>query len=137
MPKEIQSMHFGASLPKISLHTGYYTTGQTNKIQLFCAVSDSLRHDPSAVWAYLVPRVTEMKEKHPEIEYIHFYSDGPTTQYRKKINFYLFSTLIFDLGLLGGSWNFHEAGHGKRTPMGLVDLSRDQLMQKLAMVLKS
>jgi hypothetical protein len=82
MPKEIQSMHFGASLPQLSLYTGYYTTGQTNKIQSFCGVSDSLRHDPSAVWAYLVPILTDMKEKHPVIEYIHFYSDGPTAQYR-------------------------------------------------------
>ena len=119
LPKEIQSMHFGASLPQISLNTGYYTTGQTNKIQSFCLVSDSLRHDPSAVWAYLVPILTDMKEKHTAIEYILFYSDGPTAQYCQKINFYLFSTLIFDLGFLGGSWNFHEAGHGKGIPDGI------------------
>jgi hypothetical protein len=60
-----------------------------------------------------------MKEKHMAIEYILFYSDGPTAQYSQKINFYLFSTLIFDLGFLGGSWNFHEAGHGKGIPDGI------------------
>lgn len=137
MPKEIQSMYFGASLPQISLHTGYYTTGQTNKIQSFCGVSDSLRHDPSAVCAYLVPRLTEMKEKHPEIEYIHFYSDGPTAQYRQKINFYLFSTLTSTWNLQEGVGIVTRKDMGRESPTGLVDLSRDQLIQKLAMGLKS
>ena len=116
MPKEIQSMHFGASLPQISLHTGYYTTGQMDNIQSFCGVSDSLRHDPQAIWAFLIPVLRDMKENYPGIDFLHFYSDGPTAQYRQKINFYLLSTLIFDLGFSGGCWNFHEAGHGKGIP---------------------
>lgn len=102
MPKEIQSMHLGASLPQIALHTGYYTTGQMDNIQSFCGVSDSLRHDPQAIWAYLIPVLRNMKEMYPGIDFLHFYSDGPTAQYRQKINFYLLSTLIFDLGFSGG-----------------------------------
>ncbi|CAC5372460.1 unnamed protein product [Mytilus coruscus] len=82
-----------------------------DNIQSFCGVSDSLRHDPQAIWAYLIPVLRDMKEKYPGIDFLHFYSDGPTAQYRQKINFYLLSTLIFDLGFSGGCWNFHEAGH--------------------------
>ncbi|XP_052085082.1 uncharacterized protein LOC127722225 [Mytilus californianus] len=73
MSKEIQSMHFGASLPQISLHT----------------------------------------------EYLHFYSDGPTSQYRQKINLYLLSTMPFELGFTGACWKFQEAGHGKGIPDGI------------------
>ena len=119
MSKEIQSMHFGASLPQISLHTGYYVTGDMDNVRSFCGISDSLRHVPSSVWAYLLPVLQEIKESHPSVEFLHFYSDGPTSQYKQKINFYLLSTLVFELGFRGASWNFHESGHGKGIPDGI------------------
>ncbi|WAR20475.1 hypothetical protein MAR_002313, partial [Mya arenaria] len=47
-------------------------------------------------------------------------SDGPTTQYRCKTNFYLFATKLIDLDFSeGGSWNFMEAGYGKGAPDGV------------------
>ncbi len=59
----------------------------------------------------------------PEIrqwcQHDHFISDGPTTQYRNKQNFYLFSTRIYDKGFRGGTWNFLEAGHGKGAADGI------------------
>ncbi|CAG2186302.1 unnamed protein product [Mytilus edulis] len=119
MSKEIQSMHFGASLPQISLHTGYYVTKDMDTIRSFCGVSDSLRHDPQSIWAYMLPILNEIKDLYPFVEYLHFYSDGPTSQYRQKINFYLLSTMPFELGFTGACWNFHEAGHGKGIPDGI------------------
>ena len=105
-------------MPQITLHTGFYKIGQTDKIQSFCGVSNSLRHDPSSIWANMIPVLKDIKAKHSETEIIHFYSDGPTAQYRQKINFYLFGNIIYNLGFKGGSWNFHEAGHGKGIPDG-------------------
>ena len=52
----------------------------------------------------------------------HFMSlsmDGPTTQYRQKKNFFLFSTQLFELGFTAGSWNFFEASHGKGAADGV------------------
>ena len=53
------------------------------------------------------------------MDILHIFSDGPTTQYRQKGNFYLFATNIFQRGFSLGSWNFHEAGHGKGAPDGI------------------
>jgi hypothetical protein len=119
MAKEIQSMHFGASKPQISLHTGFYKVGSVSKSVSFCGVSDSLNHGPASIWAYLKPVLKEIKTDHPHVNYVHFYSDGAVTQYRQKSNFYLFSTEVTDLGFEGSSWNFMEAGHGKGIPDGV------------------
>ena len=59
------------------------------------------------------------KRRHPEITYIHFFSDGPTTQYRNKTNFYFFSTVLHQMGYHAATWNFFESGHGKGAPDGI------------------
>ena len=60
-----------------------------------------------------------MQHSHPSIEVVHFFSDGLTAQYRQKLNFFLFSTKIFQLGYLSATWNFWEASHGKGVPEGI------------------
>lgn len=60
-----------------------------------------------------------IKADHPDIETVHFFSDGPTTQYCQKINCYLLSTEIYQIGFSGATWNFFEAGHGKGIPDGV------------------
>lgn len=50
---------------------------------------------------------------------MYFVSDGPTTQYRCKANFYLLSTLLFDWGFKVGNWSFLEAGHEKGPADGI------------------
>ncbi|KAL5010757.1 hypothetical protein ScPMuIL_013062 [Solemya velum] len=119
MTKAIQCMHFGANQPQISLHTGFYKIGGVSKSVSFCGVSDSLNHGPASIWAYLKPVLEKIKTDHPCVNFVHFYSDGPTTQYRQKSNFYLFSTEVTDLGFEGSTWNFMEAGHGKGIPDGV------------------
>jgi hypothetical protein len=58
-----------------------------------------------------------MKSKYfPQIDTIHFFSDGPSTQYRQKNNFYMFSRELEERGFKNGTWNFHKSGHGKGAP---------------------
>jgi len=108
---EIQAAHFGASNRQATLHTGVAYT--VDEQQSFTTISDSLRHDPAAIWAHLKPVLQDLRNQHPEITDVHFFSDGPTTQYRNKVNFYLFSTMLKTMGFESGSWNFFESGHGK------------------------
>ncbi|XP_070182136.1 uncharacterized protein [Littorina saxatilis] len=119
MHKEIQAVHFGASQVQITLHTGCYYIAGEQKPVLFCGTSDSLQHDPAAVWAFLGPVLDDLRTTHPAVQTIHFFSDGSTTQYRQKMNFYLLSTEIFERGFSGATWNFFEAGHGKGVPDGV------------------
>jgi len=48
---EIQSTHFGASNLQATLHTGVIHV--VNGHQSFASISDSLQHDPAAIWAHL------------------------------------------------------------------------------------
>jgi hypothetical protein len=111
---EVQSAHFGASCRQATIHTGvmYTCNGHTS----FASISDSLRHDPSAIWAHLKPVLLDLRANNPDVTTLHFFSDGPTTQYRNKINFYLFSTIVHEMGFESASWNFFESGHGKGAP---------------------
>jgi hypothetical protein len=90
-----------------------------DKVQFFCGVSYSLQHDPISVWAHLNPILKKIREEHPDVDTLQFFSDGPTSQYKQKLNFYLFSTEQFEHGFKKGYWNFHTAGHGKGIPDGI------------------
>lgn len=111
---EIQSAHFGASNEQATLHTGVMY--KVDGLQSFTTISNSLRHDAAAIWAYMQPVLDNLRATNPEITDLHFFSDGPTTQYRNKQNFFLFSTVLHEMGFECGSWNFFESGHGKGSP---------------------
>ncbi|KAF8791287.1 hypothetical protein HNY73_006175 [Argiope bruennichi] len=53
------------------------------------------------------------------VDTIHIFSDGPSTQYRQKKNFFLFSTRLFDLTFVAGTWSFFESSHGKGAADGV------------------
>lgn len=115
--KEIQSVHFGASKKQITLHTGafFYKDQITNKIECvsFCTVSEDLRHDAAAIWAHMKPIFELMRTKVSNIKMLHIKSDGPSTQYKNKTNFYLFQHFCGELKLEHATWNFSTPGHGK------------------------
>ena len=117
--KEIQESRYGASKRQLTIHTGVYYTSSTEKPVSFATVSDSLQHGPAGVWAFLNPVLDDIKNLYPSIQHIHFFSDGPFSQYRQKNNFYYFSTELAAKGFSMASWNFHEAGHGKGAPDGV------------------
>ncbi|XP_052778140.1 uncharacterized protein LOC128215498 [Mya arenaria] len=131
--KEIQSMHFGASQRQISIHTGVaYLQGTATA---FSTISDCLKHSPPAIWAHLNPVLQHMKTK-SSVDSVHFVSDGPTTQYRSRSNFFLFSIEIIDMGFKYSTWNFLEAGHGKGAPDGVgatIKRHADQLVNSKGM----
>ena len=86
---EVQSVHFGGSHQQATLHTGVLYAGAQWPLT-FYSISPSRRHDPPAIWAHLDPIVEMVKEKYPKVNRLHFFSDGPATQYRQKGNFLLF-----------------------------------------------
>ena len=112
---EIQSCHFGASQQQATLHTGVVYKAETNYWS-FASISSSLQHGPAGIWAHMDPVLETIREESPGIDVVHFFSDGPTNQYRNKTNFYLFSTKLFEYGFHSGTWNFFESAHGKGAP---------------------
>jgi hypothetical protein len=67
-------------------------------------VSENLNHGPAAIWAHLEPVLKMLKKEHPKADTIEFFSDGPTTQYRKKGNFHLASQKPKQFGFKNITW---------------------------------
>lgn len=134
--QEVQSVHFGASKVQVTLHTGvvYHvgTEGENEKCISFCSISSSLRHDACAIWAHLQPVLKMIKEKLPQTDTIHFQSDGPTTQYRNKTNFFLMTYFCKKIGIKECTWNFTEAGHGKGPADGIGGVTKRYADQVVA-----
>jgi hypothetical protein len=91
--QEIQHHHFGGSRNQISLHTvvvyAYnYKTGIRHEVHSFCTVSASNIHQPAAIWAHLDPILKSIRSPFGCVNTVHFFSDGPSTQYRQKQNFF-------------------------------------------------
>ncbi|RXM28486.1 hypothetical protein EOD39_9725 [Acipenser ruthenus] len=117
---EIQSVHFGGSHKQVTLHTGVLYVAEEPPIS-FCTISPSRRHDPAAIWAHLDPILDMIKHQYPAVQHLHFFSDGPATQYKQKGNFYMVCTEPYKKGFQGTTWNFFEASHGKGSPDGVGD----------------
>lgn len=117
---EVQSMHFGASREQVTIHDGVIYIG-SDYVKSFCSLSNSPRHDPVAVWSHLMPVLSWVLSEHPNVDSVHFMSDGPVTQYRCKTNFYLFSKLLVEEfpRVKNATWNFTGAAHGKGASDGV------------------
>lgn len=120
--EETQGHQFGGSRNQVTLHTVVvyvYEKDKKYKALSFCTVSPCHIHQPAAIWAHLHPILIKILENYPGIDTIHYFSDGPFSQYRQKGNFYLACTKTFDYGLQAFSWSFFEAGHGKGPADGI------------------
>lgn len=83
--KEIHSMHFGTSKPKISLHTGvmHYVENKQVHCQSFCTTFDNIDHMSYAVWGHMPREILEKAAKDfPDTWTINFLSDSPSSQYQ-------------------------------------------------------
>lgn len=113
--RQISSAHYGASKKQVSLHTGGYYYKEDNQIEFksFITASDCLRHDTSAVWRHIEPIMKKIKQDLPNTKIIYFRSDGPSTQYKNKTNFYLLRKYSEKYGFKCTYWNFSAPGHSK------------------------
>lgn len=131
LSEEIQATHFGASKNQITLHTGMVYMGN-KEAKSFCTISDNNSHEPPAIWAHLIPVLRYVKEMMPETKVVHVYSDGPTSQYRQKKNFYLLNLLTTQMGFEYSTWSFTEAGHGKGVADGIGGSTKRALDRQVA-----
>lgn len=114
---EVQSCHYGQNLPQITLHTGMFYT--KHEKEGFCTISESKRQDAAAIWAYMDQVLTDIHSRFPHIDTIHFWSDGPSKQYKNKKNFFLLTAIPPRLGFKNVTWNFFPTSHGKGAPDGI------------------
>lgn len=133
LAEEVQMFHFGASRNQVTIHTGVMYLKKCEKVMVisFATISPNLQHGPAAIWAHLTPVLNYLKDIAPEVTTVHFFSDGPSSQYRQKNNFYLFCKKFFDFDFKCGTWNFFEKYHGKGAADGIgavLKRTADQLI---------
>ncbi|CAH0552457.1 unnamed protein product [Brassicogethes aeneus] len=127
---EIQSTHFAKN--QLSIHTGvYYIRNVDNGLQSrsFATVSENLDHQAHAIWAHMKP-ILETILKKTNINILHIYSDGPTSQYRNRTNIHLWlQTLINEFKQISkATWTYSEPGHAKGPMDGVGGADRHVLM---------
>jgi hypothetical protein len=72
-------------------------------------VSDEMSHSPSTVHAFIDKLIPELKLLSPELSFIHYWTDGPTSQYRNRQCFFIVANHR-ELYGVGARWNYFEVG---------------------------
>ena len=110
--KEIQSAYWSQS--KVTIHpvVAYFKKDRKLSHQSFVFISDEPNHDSKFVYALLKKLVPILVDLIDDIEFIHYWTDSPTSQYRNKTIFKIVSCHE-EMFNVKASWNYMEAGHGK------------------------
>lgn len=73
LSSEVQSCHYGQNPPNNIFHTGMFYTKHEKSV--FCTISKSKRKD-AAIWTYRDQILKDIHAKCPNVNTIHFWSDG-------------------------------------------------------------
>ena len=82
-------------LPYIQ-HAAIYTRNienQTLQHQSYVIISDDLNHNASTVITFVREIIKEIIQVYPQTEYLHFWTDSPTSQYRNRTIFNFITNL--------------------------------------------
>ena len=99
--------------------------------QSYVIISDDLNHNASTVITFVREIIKEIRQVDPQTEYLHFWTDSPTSQYRNRTIFNFIANLEETAGIKA-CWNYFEAGHGKGPCDGLGGTTKrmaDQAMK--------
>lgn len=117
--EEIQSAYWNQT--DVTLHpaVAYYKDdkGDTQH-KSYVVVSDEMSYPSSTVHAILEKLILEIKTLISSIEFIHYWTDGPTSQYRNRIKNFTIANQMEIFGMRA-RWNYFEVGHGKGPSDGL------------------
>lgn len=117
--EEIQSAYW--NMTSVTLHpivVYFMNTDMKLEHQSFVVVSDELSHSAITVHGILEKMIPKLKEIDEDVEMIHYWTDGPTSQYRNKQVFFTIANHKEIFGVQA-RWNYFEAGHGKGPCDGL------------------
>ena len=112
--EEVQSAYWNSTMVTLHPAVAYYRDPDKGSLihQSTVFISDELAHNSGTVYAILRKLVPELKTVYPNVGYIHYFTDSPTSQYRNKTIFHLLSQHKKEFGI-PASWHYFEAGHGK------------------------
>lgn len=109
----IQSHYFAA--PTVTIHpfvVFYKTENSQVETLSIVAISEVKTHNSVTVHTFLKKLIAILKTKFPEIEKLHYLSDGSGEQYKNKFNIKNLCCHLEDFGV-AAEWHFFPTAHGK------------------------
>ena len=117
---EAQGFHWVNSQCTVHPFVVYFKDPVTNetKHESFCFLSPNLQHNTIMVYTFLTTLILYVKECHPNIKKIHYFTDGSSAQYKNRYNFSNICKHKQDFEL-DCEWHFFATSHGKSSCDGI------------------
>ena len=96
----------------------YYKENGIVNHKSFSVISNELHHDVTMVYQIQVVFLTYIKECHPKVSKVEYFSDGCEAQYKNKYNLVNLCMHKRDFGF-DAEWNFFATAHGKSSCDGI------------------
>ena len=110
---EVQSAHYDKR--QVTLFPVVVWT--SDSCQSYAIISDELQHDKQSVAVFINKVLFDfIKKAHPQVNTVHIFSDGPSSQFKSKYIVQLLYSLRQNTGL-NLNWHYFATSHGK----GAVD----------------
>ena len=115
----VQGFHWENSQATLHPFVAYFRSSNGDlKHTSICFISDSLKHDQTAVHCFVAKVIPLMKQKVNNIKIIHYYSDGAPSQYKNYKSLVNLCHHKLDHGI-DAVWNFFATSHGKSACDGI------------------
>ncbi|CAH0556044.1 unnamed protein product [Brassicogethes aeneus] len=110
----IQGFHWDTTQATLHPFVIYFRSKNQTDLKCFsmCVISDEREHITSTVHYFLKVIIQHIKEELPDLQYIHYFSDGSSAQYKNYKNFINLCLHKKDFNV-PAEWNFFATSHGK------------------------
>ena len=110
---EIMSAHWSTEAITLFCATAHYLDGNNQKqMEHYILCSGDLGHDKNSIYFYNKQIIADLQQKGVTTQHIHYWSDGPSSQFKNKFNATNLKFQLHDYGI-SADWNFFATAHGK------------------------
>ena len=93
--------------------SAHYLNGNNQKqVEHYILCSDDLGHDKNSIYFYNKQIITDLQRKGVTTQHFHYWSDGPSSQFKNKFNATNLKFHLHDYGI-SADWNFFATAHAK------------------------
>ena len=126
---EIMSAHWTQEQVSLFCATVHYSKDEVKKHQHYVFCLNVLDHDKGSIYFYNRYIIDDLKEKEIAVKNVHYWSDGPSSKFKKQ---FLFTNPLFhgQDHQAKTDWNFFVTAHGKDKNDGVGGDVKNVIWQK-------
>ena len=115
---EIMSAHWSQEELSLFCATAHFVRDGEKQFQHYVLCSNDLGHDKDSVYFYNKFIINDLKAKKLQVSKVHYWSDGPSSQFKNQFNFTNLKFHEKDYQCMA-DWSFFATSHGKGENDGL------------------